>query len=61
MKSIDPKYAEMDDFALADEMAAISRVSVPRAVDELRAAEIRHTGTCAVEEMPDMVRAFLGI
>ena len=61
MKAVDPKYADQDDFVLADEMARISGVRVPKAVDEIRSAQIRHTGVCAVEEMPAMVRTFLGL
>ena len=59
MSAIDPAYADVDDFALIDKLSEISRVAVPKAVEEIRSAPVRHKTICAVEEMPQVVRDFL--
>ena len=59
MSAIDPAYADVDDFALIDKLSEISRVEVPKAVEEIRSAPVRHKMICAVEEMPQVVRNFL--
>ncbi|MCR5144068.1 MAG: threonine synthase [Lachnospiraceae bacterium] len=59
MSAIDSKYESMEDFALVDELSKVSKVDVPKAVDEIRNAEIRHKTVCAVSEMPEVVRGFL--
>ena len=59
MSAIDPAYADVDDFALIDKLSEISRVAVPKAVEEIRSAPVRHKMICAVEEMPQVVRNFL--
>ena len=55
------KYNEMGDFELVDELAVISGVAVPNAVEEIRNAEIRHKTVCEVNEMQSVVKKFLGI
>lgn len=42
MEAIDKKYADMDDFALIDELSRISHTAVPRAIEEIRNAPILH-------------------
>lgn len=61
MTSIDPSYKEMDDFALIDELCKISKVEVPRAVEDIRQAPVLHDTVCEKDEMQMMVRGFLGI
>lgn len=61
MKAIDGRYDEMDDFALADELSKIGNVAVPQAIEEIRTARVRHSTVCEVDEMPDVVRRFLGV
>lgn len=58
--AIDPKYEKVtDDFELADELSKVSGVKVPRAIDDIRTAEIRHKTVCEVDEMPEVVKQFL--
>ena len=61
MNAIDEKYDAMDDFALVDELSKIGNVVVPQAIEEIRNAEIRHNIVCEVDEMPAVVKKFLGI
>lgn len=61
MSSIDPAYQDMDDFALIDELCKISKVEVPRAVEEIRQAPVLHDTVCEKDEMQAMVKGFLGI
>ncbi|MBR5316718.1 MAG: threonine synthase, partial [Lachnospiraceae bacterium] len=61
MNAIDEKYDAMDDFALVDELSKIGNVAVPQAIEEIRNAEIRHNTVCEVEEMPVVVKQFLGM
>jgi len=61
MNAIDEKYDTMDDFALVDELSRIGKVAVPQAIEEIRKAEVRHKTVCEVEEMPAVVKQFLGI
>ena len=59
MEAIEPSNTESDDFKLADRLAELSGVAIPQAIAGIRTAEVRHTKTCAVDEMPDTVRSFL--
>ena len=55
------KYADLEDFALCDELSRIGRVAVPKAIEEIRSAEIRHNTVCEVSDMKATVEKFLGI
>lgn len=59
MGAIDDSYLEMEDFALVDKLSELANVTVPKAVEEIRTAEIRHKTICEVDEMPQVVRNFL--
>lgn len=61
MNAIDEKYDVMSDFELVDELSAIANVKVPKAIEDIRSAEVLHDTVCEVEEMPDIVKRFLGI
>ena len=61
MNAIDAKYDAMSDFELVDELSKIGNVAVPQAIEEIRSAEVRHNTVCEVEEMPKVVKEFLGI
>ena len=61
VSAIDPDCEETEDFALIDRVSALSGVKVPQAVEEIRTAPIRHDTQCDVAQMPDTVRAFLGL
>lgn len=59
LTAIDEKYADMDDFALADELSALSGVPVPPAIESLRTAPVLHDTVCGVSNMRDAVLEFL--
>ena len=61
MNAIDAKYDTMSDFELVDELSKIGNVAVPQAIEEIRSAEVRHNTVCEVEDMPKVVKGFLGI
>ena len=61
MAAIDPKYEDMDDFALVDELSRISCVPVPRAVEESRTAPVLHRIECEKDGMKKAVEEFLGL
>lgn len=61
MNAIDPKYNDMGDFELADELSRIGNVKVPQAIEEIRTAPVVHDRVCEKEQMKDVVKEFLGM
>lgn len=61
MSAIDGKYDSLGEFELVDELSRIGNVKVPQAIEEIRTAEVRHNTVCEVEEMPQVVKKFLGM
>ena len=61
MDAIDPKYDVMGDFELVDELSRIGNVKVPQAIEEIRTAPVLHDTVCEVEELPQVVKKFLGV
>lgn len=61
MKAIDGRYDAMGDFELVDELSRIGNVAVPKAIKDIRSAAVLHDHICEVEEMPQVVKEFLGI
>lgn len=61
MTAIDEKYAAADEFSLIDELSRISGTEVPRAIEEIRSAPVRHTKECDAEDMKETVKEILGI
>lgn len=61
MTAIDAHYDTMSDFALVDELAERSQTPVPKAIEEIREAEVLHKQTCAAADMKKVVEAFLGL
>lgn len=61
MDAIDPKYDAMEEFELIDELSKIGNVKIPNAIEEIRNAPLRHKATCEVDEMPKVVKEFLGM
>lgn len=59
MNAIDAKYDSMTDFELVDELEKLSKVKVPKAIEEIRSAEVLHDTVCEVKDMPEAVRSFL--
>ena len=50
-----------DDFALADELSALSGIAIPEAVQSIRTAEVRHKTVVDKTEMESAVKNFLGL
>lgn len=61
MTAIDASYDSMTDFELVDELEKISKVKVPQAIEDIRSAEVLHKTVCEVNEMPKVVKEFLGL
>ena len=61
MDAINEKYDSMTDFELVDELSKIGNVAVPQAIEEIRNAKVLHDTVCEVEEMPQVVKKFLGV
>lgn len=61
MNAIDKKYDTMGDFELVDELSRLGNVKVPNAIEEIRSARILHDTVCEVEQMPQVVKNFLGM
>lgn len=61
MKAIAPDKAEMEEFALVDELSALAGVPVPKAVNELRTAPVVHDHIYDKSAMVDAVKTFLGM
>ena len=61
MNAIDSKYDSMSDFELVDQLKEISGVAVPKAIEEIRFANILHDTVCDRSEMEQTVKNILGI
>ncbi len=61
MEALDSNYSTGEDFALVDELSKLSKVAVPNAIEEIRTAKVLHTTQCETEEMPKIVKTFLGV
>ncbi len=61
MNAIDHKYDTMSDFELVDKLFEISKVDIPKTIEEIRKAPVVHDHVCEKEEMKQTVMEFLGI
>ncbi len=61
MPAIDPAWSGMEDFALIDKLEEISGVKQPKAIAEIKGAEILHDTIADKSEMKAEVLKFLGI
>lgn len=59
MNAIDAEYDKQSDFELIDELYRLSGVKVPKAIEEIRNAPVRHNTVCDKEDMPVEVKKFL--
>ncbi len=58
MEAIEGETTE-DDFVLVDRLSELSKVSVPKAIDEIRNAPVRHTMECDKDKMQETVERIL--
>lgn len=61
MHAIDPSCDSSSDFALADELSRLADVKIPKAIEQIRSAEVLHHTECEVDELSDVVRRFLHV
>ena len=61
MEAVLGQQEEKDELELIDEMERLCGVPVPKAIDEIRNAKVRHNRTCGAGEMMGGVREVLGI
>lgn len=54
-------YDGMSDFALVDEICKLSKVAVPKAIEEIRTAKVLHDTVVEKDEMKAVVKKFLNI
>ena len=59
--AIEESFTADDDFELVDELARLSAVKIPAAVEEIRTAPVVHDTVCDKEEMEAVVKKFLEI
>lgn len=59
MTALDPAYGDEKDFDLVQDMFKVSKVTIPKAIDEALNAEVRHKVTCSKAEMLDEIMKFL--
>ncbi len=59
MAAIDTKYEESEDLELADMLSQISKVKMPKAIEEIRTAPVLHNHLCEKDEMKQAVLEFL--
>ena len=61
MKAIKGDLGEKDEFAVIDELCAVSGVEIPSAVEEIRNAQIRYNRESDIEDMEKTVAEILGL
>ena len=59
MNAIDPEYDKKTDFELIDDLAKISNVPIPQAIEDIRSAPVLHKTECDVNKMKDVIKDFL--
>lgn len=61
MDALGEDHKDLDDFGLVDALSALSKVPVPRAVEEIRIAPVLHDRVVDAVDMPAAVRDILNI
>ena len=61
MEAIEGDIQGKSDFALIDKLSELANVSIPKAIEEIRTAEVLHDTVCDKEDMKAQVKQFLGI
>ena len=59
MEALEGKIEKDDDFVLIDRLSEMSGMPIPKAVEEIRNAEILHHTVCEKDGMKEEVRKFL--
>ncbi len=61
MEAVYGDQGEKDEFEIIDDLCKATGVAIPRAVEEIRNAGIRHRRECDAETMENMVAEILGV
>lgn len=61
LEAIEGRQETEDEFEVIDELNRISGVAIPKAVEEIRGAKVRHTMECDVNDMKDTIGRILGL
>ena len=61
MGALGEDHKDLDDFGLVDALSALSKVPVPRAVEEIRTAPVLHDKVVDAVDMPAAVKEILNI
>lgn len=61
MEAIVGAIDDKSDFELIDKLSEIANVKIPKAIEEIRSAEILHDTVCDKEDMKVQVKKFLGL
>ena len=61
MDALGEDHKDLDDFGLLDALSALSKVPVPRAVEEIRTAPVLHDKVVDAVDMPAVVKEILNI
>lgn len=61
MNAIDSKYENFGDFELVDELAKISNVKIPQAIEDIRTAPVLHDRVCDKTQMKEVVCDILNL
>lgn len=61
MDALGENHKDLDDFGLVDALSALSKVPVPRAVEEIRTAPVLHDKVVDAVDMPAAVKEILNI
>ena len=61
LSSIDGIRHDEDDFVMVDKLNELSKLEIPKAVNDIRNAPILHDIVCEKQEMKDEVAKFLGL
>ncbi|MCR5517125.1 MAG: threonine synthase [Lachnospiraceae bacterium] len=59
LTSIDPKYADVDDFELFGELNRLSMVEIPNAIKDILEAKVLHNRLCTKDGMKEAVKNIL--
>ena len=60
LRALDPSKVSDDDFAMADMLSEMTKVAIPKAVEDIRNAKILHNTICKAEDMKETVKKILG-
>jgi len=61
MEAIEGDINGKSDFELIDKLSELANVKIPKAIEEIRTAEVLHDTVCDKEDMKAQVKRFLGI